>query len=124
MNTQIPKYDQEDCPFAPGELVSETGIYEMCHTDEDRVTVLLLRASVFPWCKSCGHAVRYKLVKGAPHISEDPDFADETADSHGTRTNGTFAAWLITPQIGLANDSGLSEDPLQTRRACTDSRNL
>ena len=78
------RFDQSDCVFNPGESVPHTGIYEICHEDESRVTVILLRESVFPQCRQCAERVRYKLVQVAPHISEDEDFREEPlADNPG-----------------------------------------
>lgn len=76
-------YDISDCNLFPGALVEESGIYEICHVDEPRVTVLLLRNTFFPHCERCGDDVRYKLVQAVPHISEDPDFLEgfEQADN-------------------------------------------
>lgn len=70
-------YDQSDCHLKPGEMVQESGVYEICHLDEPRIQVLLLRNSIFPSCPRCNDLVRYKLKQAAPHISEDPDFLEE-----------------------------------------------
>lgn len=70
-------FDQSDCPLLPGEMVEESGIYEICHSDEPRGTLILLRNTLFPECKQCGEGVRYKMVQSVPHISEDPDFLEE-----------------------------------------------
>ena len=74
-------YDQSDCLISPGELVTQSGIYEICHKDEPRVKVLLVRNSIFPFCKRCGEQVRYKLLQAAPHISEDPDFLESASEA-------------------------------------------
>lgn len=97
-------YDISDCPISPGTLVEESGIYEICHVDEPRVTVLLLRNTFFPHCERCGENVRYKLVQAVPHISEDPDFLAgfEEADNSPlnlTIPNNTVPQW--SPQHAL-----------------------
>lgn len=75
-------YDQSDCPLLPGEIVQESGVYEICHADEPRVSVLLLKNTFFPYCKQCGEDVRYRMVQAAPHISEDPDFLEDFPEIH------------------------------------------
>ena len=69
------KRPQGDCPFEPGEIVAESGLYEICHSDEPRTSAVLVRGERFPVCNRCGEEVRYKLLQAVPHISEDPDFA-------------------------------------------------
>jgi len=77
MQTEIVNisFDQSDCPLTPGRVVDQTGIYEICHPNEGRQTVLLLYGAVFPPCPRCGDSVRYRLVRAAPYIFDDPDFA-------------------------------------------------
>jgi hypothetical protein len=67
-------FPQADCSYEPGTTVPFSGIYERCHNNQPRDFVLLLQDDVFRNCPSCGSAVRYKLVRAAPHISEDTDF--------------------------------------------------
>jgi len=67
-------FPQADCLYLPETLVSSSGVYEICHKNEPREWVLLLREDVFKACDRCGVEVRYKLVRPAPHISEDRDF--------------------------------------------------
>ena len=69
-------FPQADCSYEPGTTVPLSGIYERCHHNEPRDFVLLLRDDVFKNCPNCGSAVRYKLLRAAPHISEDSDFAN------------------------------------------------
>lgn len=93
-------YDQSDCTLNPGESVEESGIYEICHSDEPRTTLLLLRNSFFPFCRRCGDSVRFKLVQPAPHISEDPDFTEVLEDIDNPLLNqGTP---MSPAQLGLA----------------------
>jgi hypothetical protein len=77
MNTP---FDQVDCTLTPGELVQHSGIYEICHHDEARATVIFTRNTVFPYCRQCGDRVRYKILELVPHISEDPDFQEDIED--------------------------------------------
>lgn len=66
---------QGECPYEPGELVEQSGIYAICHTDGTRHTVVLTRGKRFPDCDCCGPQVRYRLVRSAPYILDDPDFS-------------------------------------------------
>ncbi|MGC2695901.1 MAG: hypothetical protein WA738_08925 [Candidatus Angelobacter sp.] len=75
--TNIQIFDQSDCTLTPGELIECSGIYEICHHDESRATVMFMRNTIFPYCRQCGELVRYRLVQAMPHISEDPDFREE-----------------------------------------------
>ena len=67
-------FPQADCSHEPGTTVPLSGIYERCHHNQPRDFVMLLQDDVFKDCPSCGSAVRYKLLRAAPHISEDSDF--------------------------------------------------
>lgn len=71
------QFDQSDCLLIPGEIVQESGVYEICHSDEPRSSLILLRNTFFPYCRQCAELVRYKLVQSVPHISEDTDFLEE-----------------------------------------------
>jgi len=71
----------EDCNFFPGTVVPHSGLYEICHSDEDRATVVFRKDEIFPACVQCGESVRYKLLQAAPHISEDPDFSHPGPDN-------------------------------------------
>jgi hypothetical protein len=74
-------YDQTDCTLVPGELVDQSGIYEICHRDEPRASVILMRNTIFPYCRRCGETVRYKILELVPHISEDPDFQEDPPET-------------------------------------------
>ena len=97
------KYDQSDCTLSPGELVEQSGIYEICHSDEPRATLLLLRNSLFPYCRQCGKAVRFKLVQAAPHISEDPDFNEVISKIDNSLLNRATQISLFPTQLGMAH---------------------
>ena len=73
-------YENQDCDFLPGTFVPRSGLYEICHADENRATVVFRKDEIFPVCLQCGERVRYKLLHAAPHISEDPDFAHPGED--------------------------------------------
>lgn len=64
-----------DCPYEPGDLVEQSGIYAICHSDGNRVSTVLIRGNVFPQCDCCGPEVRYRLVRNAPYIFDDGDFS-------------------------------------------------
>jgi hypothetical protein len=93
-------YDVSDCTISPGTLVEESGIYEICHVDEPRMTVLLLRNTFFPHCQRCGENVRYKLVQAVPHISEDPDFLEELGVPDNSPLNLTIPNNTVPFQRG------------------------
>ena len=116
-------YDQSDCLMSPGELVIQSGIYEICHQDEPRVKVLLVRNSIFPFCRRCGEQVRYKLLQAAPHISEDPDFLECASESDIRRS--TNASPSVSPvQLGFTHGFRYSQDNVQARRETPEGRNL
>ena len=60
--------------YRPGERIPQTGIYELIHASGNINTVVLVRDEEFPTCRECGTQVRFRLVKAAPHITEDKDF--------------------------------------------------
>lgn len=94
-------YDQSDCSLIPGESVEQSGIYEICHSDEPRTSLLLLRNSYFPFCRRCGDSVRFKLLQPAPHISEDPDFTETLEEIDNSLLNrGTQ---MNPAQLGIAH---------------------
>ena len=92
-------YDVSDCTICPGTPVEESGIYEICHVDEPRVTLLLLRNTFFPSCKRCGENVRYKLVQAVPHISEDPDFLEDCEPADNSPLNLTIPNITVPFQL-------------------------
>jgi hypothetical protein len=98
-------FDQTDCQLEPGEVVKESGVYEICHSDEPRISVLLLRNTFFPYCKQCGENVRYKLIQAAPHISEDPDFLEEFPEADPDNPQRRMAVTENTSplQLGIAH---------------------
>src|SRR5207248_4064813 len=58
-NTDLPGQRQ----FAPGDLVRNSGVYEVIHSDHrPRHESTLLAGTRFPACKVCGPEVRFQLV--------------------------------------------------------------
>jgi len=58
-NTDLPGLRQ----FAPGDLVRNSGVYEVVHSDHrPRHESTLLAGTRFPACKVCGPEVRFQLV--------------------------------------------------------------
>jgi hypothetical protein len=116
----------------PGELVQHSGLYEICHEDETRATVILARNTVFPYCRQCGDRVRYKLVQVAPHISEDPDFREEPfcedPDSGPAADNPGYLMQVPTStlpvQLGRAHGFRFHQDNLQAGRSGPDGGDL
>jgi len=66
--------DSNDCPYAAGDLVPDSGIYELCHQDKPADTLVFIRGAVFSECVCCGSKARYRLLRAAPYLMEDPDF--------------------------------------------------
>jgi len=97
------RYDQSDCTLIPGESVEQSGIYEICHSDEPRTTLLLLRNSFFPFCRHCGNSVRFRLMHAAPHISEDPDFNEAVPETDNSLLNKATPISLFPTQLGMAH---------------------
>ena len=66
--------------YLPGEPIRMTGIYEVIHDAAHRAVheVVMHAGDLFPDCDSCQERVRFKMVRTAPYIFEDDDFAPET----------------------------------------------
>ena len=108
-------YEQSDCTLNPGEPVAQSGVYEICHSDEPRTSLLLLRNSFFPFCRRCGDSVRFKLLQPAPHISEDPDFTetlpeiDNSLLNHPLPNHGAQMS-RFPAQLGIAHGFRFLQD--------------
>jgi hypothetical protein len=115
-DTNNPIFNQTECLLAPGELVQYSGIYEICHHDEPRTTVIFVRNTIFPYCRRCGDRVRYKILELVPHISEDPDF-QELPDAD----NPSYKMRIPTPtfpvQLNRAHGFRFQQDDLQPWRS-------
>ena len=96
-------YDQSDCTILHGDMVEQSGFYEICHSVEPRTTLLLLRHSFFPFCRKCGETVRFRLVQSAPHISEDPDFNEDGSEIDNSLLNKGTPISLFPTQLGIAH---------------------
>ena len=118
------RFDQSDCQICPGDMVDESGVYEICHSDEPRTTVLLLRSTFFPYCRQCGDSVRFKLVQSAPHISEDPDFLEEAAKTDNSLLNQPIPISEFPRQLGIAHGFRFLQNIVQAWRSSSESGNL
>ena len=116
--------DQSDCPYSPGEVVSESGVYEICHHDEPRATVIFTVNGIFPACRSCGVTVRYKLIKAVPHISEDPDFKESILTVDELHSETAIQQQNFPVQLGWAHGFRFWQDTTQARRDGSEAGNL
>jgi len=110
-NTTI--FDQTDCLLAPGELVEHSGIYEICHQDEPRASVILMRNTIFPYCRRCGERVRYKILEIVPHISEDPDFQEVPPEADNPSHKMMIPTPTFPMQLGRAHGFRFQQETLQ-----------
>jgi hypothetical protein len=108
------KYTQSDCPYSAGELILQSGLYEICHYDEPRTQTVLVTKSVFPFCRHCGEKVRYKLIRAVPHISEDPDFNEMLDDSDNPPKDDFPRRRALPLQLGLAYGFRFWQDSAQS----------
>ena len=62
--------------FAAGQVIPESGIYEVLHEGEHRARheSVLVKGDRFPVCDTCEEKVRFRVVRTAPYIFHDPDF--------------------------------------------------
>jgi hypothetical protein len=70
---------QHSSVFLPGQPVLESGIYEVIHDKGHRQAheAVMYRDDLFPVCDQCDMKVRFKLIRSAPYIFDDEDFAKE-----------------------------------------------
>jgi hypothetical protein len=118
------KFNQSDCLISPGETVTRSGIYEICHSDEPRVTVLLTVNTVFPFCRRCGELVRYKLLHSAPHISEDPDFQEDFSTPDNPAQRIVFPKYTFPLQLGISHGFRFGQETVQAGGSGTDSGDI
>ena len=73
------KPGQHSTIFLPGHPVPESGIYEVIHDKNHRQAheAVMYRNDPFPVCDQCDMRVRFRLIRSAPYIFEDEDFAKE-----------------------------------------------
>jgi len=71
------KPSQHTSIFLPGQPVLESGIYEVIHDKGHRQAheAVMYRDDLFPVCDQCDMRVRFKLIRSAPYIFDDEDFA-------------------------------------------------
>lgn len=123
MEINLEVFDQSDCTLAPGEPVSESGVYEICHVDEPRRTALLLRNTIFPFCRRCGDSVRYRLVQSAPHISEDSDFVEGFKEDNPIVMSGVLDS-SFPLQLGRPHGFRFWQQIVQAWRSSAEGGNL
>ena len=117
------RFSQSDCALCPGEVIEQSGIYEICHHDEKRTTVILMRNTYFPYCRRCGERVRYKLLQVVPHISEDEDFREAPAADNPQYLMQIPISQSPT-QLGREHGFRFHQENLQTWRSGPDGRDL
>jgi len=63
-----------------GDVVRQSGIYEVVHDREHREAheVVMISGAHFPDCETCKDKVRFRLIRTAPYIFQDSDFEEET----------------------------------------------
>ena len=108
-----PTFDQTDCFLTPGELVQQSGIYEICHQDEPRANMILMRNTIFPYCRRCGERVRYKVLELIPHISEDPDFQEDLPETDNPPHKMMIPTSTFPMQLGRAHGFRFQQEAVQ-----------
>ena len=65
--------------YRSGEVVRQSGIYEVLHDREHREAheVVMISGENFPDCETCKEKVRFRLIRTAPYIFQDEDFGEE-----------------------------------------------
>ena len=62
--------------FHPAARVLESGVYQVQHYRHRLYhEVSIARGGIFPMCSECGSNVRFRLVRTAPPIESDRNFA-------------------------------------------------
>jgi hypothetical protein len=120
----VNQYDQSDCPLIAGHEIAQSGIYEICHHDEPRATVILTIGGLFPECRKCGAKVRYKLIEAIPHISEDPDFKELFTEGRNPPSGCSAPNHVLPPQLGQANGFRFQQDDVQAWRKSAETGDL
>jgi hypothetical protein len=116
-------WDQSDCHYKPGEVVLESGLYEICHYNEPRAKVILTFRGIFPFCRTCGDKVRYKLLQAVPHISEDPDFK-EAIRADNLQAEMVNQKHNFPLQLGWAHGFRFCQDTAQAGRDSAEAGDL
>ena len=65
--------------YAAGEVIPESGIYEVMHEENHRAVheSVLVKGDKFPLCDTCDDRVRFRVVRTAPYIFHDDDFGED-----------------------------------------------
>lgn len=68
-----------DRRYRSGEVVRQSGIYEVVHdrTHREVHEVVMISGDHFPDCETCREKVRFRLIRTAPYIFQDEDFEEE-----------------------------------------------
>ena len=68
-----------DRRYRSGEIVRQSGIYEVVHELSHREAheAVMISGEPFPDCDTCKSKVRFRLVRTAPYIFQDEDFEEE-----------------------------------------------
>ncbi len=62
--------------FQPADQVPESGVYQVLHYRHRLYhDVTIARGASFPQCSECGNNVRFRLIRAAPDIEADRNFA-------------------------------------------------
>ena len=66
--------------YRSGEVVRQSGIYEVVHDRAHREVheVVMISGQSFPDCETCRENVRFRLIRTAPYIFQDEDFEEES----------------------------------------------
>ncbi len=123
-NKTIESFLKADCLLAPGELVEISGVYEVCHHDEKRTTVVLLRTTIFPCCRQCGDLVRYRILNAVQHISEDPDFQEEPLQQDNPRHEMQIPTFTFPMQLSRSHGFRFQQKPVRAWSSGPDGRDL
>jgi hypothetical protein len=65
--------------YRSGDVVRQSGIYEVIHDRGHRETheVVMISGEPFPDCETCQQKVLFRLIRTAPYIFQDEDFEEE-----------------------------------------------
>jgi len=66
--------------YNSGDIVRQTGIYEVIHDGHHREVheVVMHVGDFFPACDTCEDRVKFKVIRVAPYIFDDEDFDPES----------------------------------------------
>lgn len=60
--------------YRPGETAPVAGIYEVLHVaHRGSHTAILFAGEIFPACRTCKDAVRFRISRQADHLKDDSD---------------------------------------------------